>query len=424
VGTRENYDKVAFAYGGRTPTFDPAIYVPAIHQLRADKAVGDGLVGDWLPVLRFVYPEGDDWTEMLAFAPRRMVNDNRWMQPVWYRVARVEAGRLKWVRYIDSYVPFPPRVEEGPERFYGDLVTLEDTWSADLAGAMQIDIPEPRLAHMAKHSLVRAMMTRFGVDPKYGVVDRNYGGSEHDGFPDTFNTDVLALCDWGLLDLAGQYIDNYFGRFVRDDGAILYRGPETGQFGRMLSVVAQFVEQGGDAAIVERHRVRIDAVADVLLGLRRIGQGLPADHAAYGLLAAWSEADSCLDPDPPRYMQPYFGNSTEAARGFRDLGRVWQRLGHAARPISIAPLRVRSCRARRPACPPLPGSASRSTSLWRATGSTRNTATTAPTWRCCFQAISRATRWRRWCAIAPRTATPFSACPRPTATTRTRSRAS
>jgi len=331
VGTRENYDKVAFAYGGRTPTFDPAIYVPAIHQLRADKAVGDGLVGDWLPVLRFVYPEGDDWTEMLAFAPRRMVNDNRWMQPVWYRVARVEAGRLKWVRYIDSYVPFPPRAEEGPERFYGDLVTLEDTWSAALAGAMQIDIPEPRLAHMAKHSLVRAMMTRFGVDPKYGVVDRNYGGSEHDGFPDTFNTDVLALCDWGLLDLAGQYIDNYFGRFVRDDGAILYRGPETGQFGRMLSVVGQFVEQGGDAAIVERHRVRIDAVADVLLGLRRIGQGLPADHAAYGLLAAWSEADSCLDPDPPRYMQPYFGNSTEAARGFRDLGRVWQRLGHAAR---------------------------------------------------------------------------------------------
>jgi hypothetical protein len=30
-------------------------------------------------------------------------------------------------------------------------------------------------------------------------------------------------------------------------------------------------------------------------------------------------------------MRPYFGNSTEAARGFRDLGRVWGRLGFADR---------------------------------------------------------------------------------------------
>ncbi|MEQ1769253.1 MAG: hypothetical protein ABL879_05380 [Devosia sp.] len=327
VGTQEISDKVAFAYGGRTPTFDPAIYVPAIHGIRDRKEVGDGLVGGWLPVLRFVYPEGDDWTEMLAFAPRRMLEDNVWVQPVWYRVARIEAGKLKWVRYIDSYVPFPPRGEEGPERFYDDLVDLEAKWSADLIGSMVVDLPDPMLADMAKHSLVRAMMTRCGDSPKYGVVDRNYGGSEHDGFPDTFNTDVLAASDWGLTALAGRYIDNYFARFVLDNGAILYRGPETGQFGRMLTVVAQFVEQGGDPAIVLRHRARIDAVADVLLTLRRTAQGLPMDDPAHGLLAAWSEADSCLDPDPPRYMRPYFGNSTEAARGFRDLGRVWARLG-------------------------------------------------------------------------------------------------
>ena len=275
VGTRENFDKVAFAYGGRTPTFDPAIYVPAIHQVRADKAVGDGLVGGWLPVLRFVYPEGDDWTEMLAFAPRRMINDNRWMQPVWYRVARIEGGALRWVRYIDSYVPFPPRQEEGPASFYSDLLDMEAAWSADLAGAMQVSVPEPIIADMARHSLVRAMMTRCGDDPKYGVVDRNYGGSEHDGFPDTFNADVLTLSDWGLRDLAATYIDNYLSRFVRDDGAILYRGPETGQFGRMLTVLAQFVEQGGDPDVILKHRRRIDALVDVLLGLRRDAAKLP-----------------------------------------------------------------------------------------------------------------------------------------------------
>ena len=39
------------------------------------------------------------------------------------------------------------------------------------------------------------------------------------------------------------------------------------------------------------------------------------------------EADASLDANPARYMQPYFSNSTEASRGFRDLGRVWERLG-------------------------------------------------------------------------------------------------
>ena len=38
-----------------------------------------------------------------------------------------------------------------------------------------------------------------------------------------------------------------------------------------------------------------------------------------------------LESDPQRYMQPYFSNSCEAARGFRDLGRVWRRIGHAKR---------------------------------------------------------------------------------------------
>ena len=45
------------------------------------------------------------------------------------------------------------------------------------------------------------------------------------------------------------------------------------------------------------------------------------------MIAGWSEADACLDADPPRYMQPYFSNSTEAARGFRDLGKVWEQIG-------------------------------------------------------------------------------------------------
>ena len=79
-------------------------------------------------------------------------------------------------------------------------------------------------------------MTRVGDWPKYGAYDRDYAGTEHDGFPDTFTVETTAMLDWGLIERAGRYIDNYFGKFVRDDGTLLYRGPETGQFGRMRAI--------------------------------------------------------------------------------------------------------------------------------------------------------------------------------------------
>lgn len=56
VGTPETIDKVGFVYGGRTPDFDPAPYYLPINQIREQGHVWDGLVGGYLPVLRFVYP--------------------------------------------------------------------------------------------------------------------------------------------------------------------------------------------------------------------------------------------------------------------------------------------------------------------------------------------------------------------------------
>ncbi|MFN7992514.1 MAG: hypothetical protein U0Q18_02890 [Bryobacteraceae bacterium] len=328
VGVRENFDKVGFAYGGRTSHFDPAVYVPAIDGIRDRREVLDGLVGGWLPVVRFVYPEASGaWTELVAFAPFRMVNGNHWIQPVWYRVARVEGDRLQWARYFDSYHPFPPRGDQPAEAFYEDLLAMRAGWSRILDTGMKLDLPDARVMDMARHSVVRDIITRLGVEPKYGVFDKNYGGNEHDGFPDTFNADTISMNEWGQLGLAGQYIDNYFGKFVRDDGSILYRGPETGQYGRMLTTVAQFANYGGDTGILLRNRRHIDAVAKLLLSMRRKALQRPRDDAAYGMIAGWSEADSCLDPDPQRYMQPYFSNSTEAARGFHDLGEVWVRIG-------------------------------------------------------------------------------------------------
>lgn len=328
VGTHESLDKVGFTFGGATSHFDPVVYVPAIEKTRKAGRVWHGLVGDWLPALRFVYPEDSGaWTELVAYAPFRVENGNKWIQPVWYRVVRIENYRLAWVRYFDSYHPFPPRLHYPPEPFYTELLQMRETWSKYLAPGMQIQIPDKRVENMARHSLVRDLITRMGVQPKYGVFDKNYGGSEHDGFPDTFNVDTSAMLEWGLLDLAGGYIDNYFGKFVRDDGSILYRGPETGQYGRMLTVVAQYINYGGDAKIVRKNRSRIDGVTKLLLAMREKALKLPPDDPAYGMISGWSEADACLDPEPERYSQPYISNSTEAIRGFRDLGAVWEKLG-------------------------------------------------------------------------------------------------
>lgn len=337
IGTPNTSEKIGFSIGGRTSYFDPAVYEPSIRRVRDNNSVWHGLVGGYLPILRFIYPDSDDsWTELLTFAPFRLVNNNPHVQPVWYRTTRVVRGKVVWSRYNDSYQLFPPRTTDDDARmFYEDIASLKSSWEAELQSAMTIDVPDEHMNNMARASLIRAMMTRVNDYPKYGAVEKDYGGNEHDGFLDTFNVDTAVMVDWGLLTRAERYIDNYFGNYVRDDGSILYRGPETGQFGRLLTVLAQYVNAGGDHDVLLKHRSRIDAVTKMLLSLRTQAMQLPSSSAEFGLLSGWSEADSALDPDPSRYMQPYFSNSTEAARGFRDLGRVWQTIGAQMRDAAL-----------------------------------------------------------------------------------------
>jgi hypothetical protein len=331
VGSTLTFDKVWLTYGGRSPNFDPVTWQPSIDAVVKSGNVWHGLVGGYLPAVRFVFPEADGaWTEMLVFAPDRLVNHNDRIQPVWYRVSRIEGGVLRWMRYLDTYQPFPPgdSVPAGlAARYYDELLQFKHRWDDTLREAMTIELPDARVANMARFGLVQSILTRFGDFPKYGAVDRNYGGSEHDGFPDTFNVETGAMLEWGLIDRAGRYIDNYFNYFVRDDGSLVYRGPEVGQFGRMLTVLAQYVDRGGDPALLLKHRARIQAMTQLLLTLRAKGLERAQEDPALGLISGWSEADASLEIDPPRYMQPYFSNSTESARGFHDLGVVWSRTG-------------------------------------------------------------------------------------------------
>jgi hypothetical protein len=168
VGTPDSFDKVGFLYGGRSPNFDPAPYDPRISQIRDQGRVLDGLVCGYLPVLRFVYPDNErNWTEMLAFAPLRVSNNNDRVQPVRYRVSRIENGTLRWAKYIDSYHPFPPRTDYDPKGFYHDLAALHAGWERLLQQGMTVDLPDERVANMARFALVREMMTRVHDFPKY-----------------------------------------------------------------------------------------------------------------------------------------------------------------------------------------------------------------------------------------------------------------
>ncbi len=320
VGHGATADKVGIEYGGRTPNFDPAILAPEIAQLRERGMVRDGLVGGWLPAVRFVFGDGPTWWEYVVFAPPH--SPHVATQPVWYRVARVDDGRLAWVRYVDSYVPTPVGAEADGSSFYRDLVALADQLEIVFAGGMSVELPDRRLADQARHSLTRALITRVGGFPKYGILDRLYGAAEHDGFQDTFNADSAAAIEWGLLEVARAHIDNYFEHFVRDDGSLWYRGTETGQSGRMLTTVAQYLARSGDLGPFERHRRRITAVVDVLRRGHELARATDREDPAYGVISGWCEADSCLEADPARYWQPYLSNSAEAARGFVDLGRA------------------------------------------------------------------------------------------------------
>lgn len=328
VGTPGSYDKVLVDYGGRTPTFDAKPYEPRLGELRKNHLVSEGLIGGWLPILRFVYDlSPTEWLEYAILAPFTDEGESDRVQRVWYRIVRVNDGKLQDVQVFDSYHPFPPRIKSEPFDFYLRLGQMVDAWKAQMSGAMTVEIPDQPLADLARHSIVRSMITRTGDFPHYGVAERNYGGSEHDGFQDTFNADMTALLDWGLVDRAGKIFDNYFAHFVEDDGAIRYRGPQTGQYGRMLTVAAQYGLASGDYALIHKHFKKLAAIVRLLRSMRQQGLELPKSDSRYGLIKGWSEADACLEDDPFRYHDYYFSNTAEAIRGFRSIAEAMEKHG-------------------------------------------------------------------------------------------------
>src|SRR5580658_563644 len=335
VGTRHSDEKPTYDYGG----FSDEIYVDAgkifteIQDARNKHDVWEGLVGGWLPVVRFVFPAGEQryWEETI-FAEE--APGHFWTQPVWYRVLLVGGGQLKEAHYFYHHLPFPPRGEPAAADFYQALLNVHAVWKRDLDPPMKVDVPDARILDFCKRSLSLEMITRVEDHPKYGYpplgginVFGGYGYNNVDTFQDTFNADVSAFMEWGMFDIAGGYIDDYFTHSVRDDGSIDTRGPEIGQYGKMLSVMGKYYALSNDSRLLRKYQKKLEAIVELFYTLRKEAKDRPTSDISYGIVRGWTEHDSSLKIDPYRFMLPHYSNNAFASRGFDDLGKAWIDIG-------------------------------------------------------------------------------------------------
>ena len=291
----------------------------------------EGLVGGWLPFVRMVYPTGEDecW-EMIAFATPE--GSSLFLQRAWYRFIKLNAGRVEDIKYVDSYLPYPKEKSAASAEFYRCLLTAHDFWQDQLHDAMRIHAPERWIEPFSRHAIALEKITRRGDHPKYGVVERAYGGEEHDGFQDALTATVICSIEWGLFSSARGYLDYYFRHFVRPDGSVKYRGPEIGKYGVMLTCLALYNDYSEDYSLLCEHDQKIKAIAGLLVHRWEESRRLDPADPAYGMIRGRHEADiSFLTPtlNEMDYEQPYLSNSGEAWRGLRDIARSWQRIGRS-----------------------------------------------------------------------------------------------
>jgi hypothetical protein len=328
VGTKEAFDVTPVYHGGSTRTYHPVQFAPEMHQALEKGRLYDGLVGGWMPAVRKVIADSDSaYWEVILFGDVGP-NKNKYIVHSWHRTARIENGKIIRVIYGHSYPEFKPaREDPKPEEFYRALLAFAKYWDDQIHDCAEAVLPQTSYVDMAKHSFAKELMTRpGGVYPKYGAVDRDYAGSEYDGFQDIFTSAIYTNMEWGRLETAKLFIDNYFSEYVDEKGMIDMRGPETAQFGMTLSLLARYFNYSGDRKLLLKHKEKIEATARMLEEMHDESLRLPTDNPGYGLISGWSESDSCLSGNPALYWQPYYANSAFAARGFRDIANAWVEL--------------------------------------------------------------------------------------------------
>jgi hypothetical protein len=186
VGTKECFDTMPVFPSGNTRTYHPIQYFPSLTNKAAQKRF-EGLVGGWMPAVRKVFPISNTaYEEVIVFGD--VEAPDKFIVQTWHRTARVENGKLTKVVYGYSYPDFPP-TRKAPEaaEFYRALLAFVGYWEEQLSDMPKFTLPAEEWTDMTRHAIVRELMVRpGGVYPKYGAVDRDYYGSEYDGFQDIF----------------------------------------------------------------------------------------------------------------------------------------------------------------------------------------------------------------------------------------------
>lgn len=327
VGTKECKDTMPVFPAGSTRTYRPVQYFPELTNKLA-RGRFDGLLGGWLPVMRKVMPVSEhSYYELLTFGDVEAMDE--FIVQTWHRTAHIEDGQMRKVVYGYSYPAFPPaRQDPAADEFYRALLVFSNYWQKLLEDASKASVPDRVWVDMAKHAFAKELMVRpGGTYPKYGAVDRDYYGSEYDGFQDIFTSSVYSNLEWGRFEQAKGVIDNYFMSFVDKRGAVNMRGPETGQYGLTLSLLARYVRYTGDNELLRKHKEKIAATAGILTYLHDESLKLSPDRPGYGLIHGWSESDSCLMSNPSIWWKPYYSNTGFAARGLEDVAEVWGQIG-------------------------------------------------------------------------------------------------
>jgi hypothetical protein len=340
VGTKEAYDVTPVYRSGSTRTYHPVQYSPELREALKNGRLYDGLVGGWMPAVRKVIPVTDEvYWEAIVFGDVG-ASKNKYIVHTWHRTVQIENGKIAKVVYGHSYPAYPPgREDPQPDEFYRALLAFAEYWDEQLRDFVPAALPQNVWVDMSKHSFAKELMTRpGGVYPKYGAVDRDYAGSEYDGFQDIFTSAIYTNMEWGRLDTARLFIDNYFTEYVDAKGMVDMRGPETAQFGMTLSLLARYFSYTRDSALILKHRGKIEATAQLLAEMHDESLRLPNENPGYGLIRGWSESDSCLGENPSLYWQPYYANSAFAARGFKDIARAWTELAHSHPSLGMAKL--------------------------------------------------------------------------------------
>src|SRR5690348_6780721 len=331
VGTKECFDTMPIYPSGSTRTYHPGQYFPELNSPETASKRFEGLIGGWMPAVRKVMPVSDSaYNEIVVFGD--VAARDKFIVQTWHRTARVENGKITKVVYGYSYPAFlPNRVDPKPEEFYRALLQFVGYWEKQLQDMAAVSLPKRVWVDMSRYAFAKELMVRpGGYYPKYGAVDRDYYGSEYDGFQDIFTMSVGANLEWGRFDMARAVIDKYLTDFTDAKGMINMRGPETAQFGMELMLFARYFNYTRDKELLLKHQEKIAATASMLCEMHDESLRLPADDAGYGLIHGWSESDSCLAPKPETWWLPYYANSAVAARGLRDMGRVWPAIKRSA----------------------------------------------------------------------------------------------